>query len=113
MIELRDYQQDAIAELDKLWPTHRATILGMPTGAGKTVTTAAWLDGIFGRQPNTVGGWMVHTGHLREQAGRGARQGRCALGGLVDGQPQPSSVGTRACALLRVDHDLASRASSD
>lgn len=69
MIELRDYQRDAIAELDALWPTHRATILAMSTGSGKTVTTAAWLHGIFGRQPNTVGGWMVHTGHLREQAG--------------------------------------------
>lgn len=69
MIELRDYQSAAIAELDELWPDHRAIILEMTTGAGKTVTTAAWLDVIFGRQPNTVGGWMVHTGHLREQAG--------------------------------------------
>ena len=68
MIELRDYQAEAIAKLDELWPTHRAIILEMTTGAGKTVTTAAWLDVIFGRQPNTVGGWMVHTGHLREQA---------------------------------------------
>ena len=69
MIELRDYQRDAIAELDKLWADHRAIILEMTTGAGKTVTTAAWLDVIIGRQPNTIGGWMVHTGHLREQAG--------------------------------------------
>ena len=69
MIELRDYQSAAIAELDALWPTHRATILEICTGGGKTATTAAWLHGIFGRHPNTVGGWMVHTGHLREQAG--------------------------------------------
>ena len=69
MIELRDYQRDAIAKLDELWPDHRAIILQMTTGAGKTVTTAAWLHEILSRQPNTIVGWMVHTGHLREQAG--------------------------------------------
>ena len=68
MIELRDYQTTAIGEIDALWDDHRAIILQMPTGSGKTVTAAAWLAEILRRQPNTIVGWLVHTGHLREQA---------------------------------------------
>ena len=68
MMELRDYQRDALAELDALWLTHRAVILQMPTGAGKTITAAAWLRERFTNKPNTIVGWLVHTGHLRSQA---------------------------------------------
>ena len=68
MLELRDYQQRAIAEIDALWPSKRAVILQMPTGAGKTVVVAAWLREIFLRHPGAVVGWLVHTGHLRTQA---------------------------------------------
>ena len=68
MIELRDYQQDAIAEIDALWPSTQAIILQMPTGAGKTITAASWLREILRRHPGTVVGWLVHTGHLRSQA---------------------------------------------
>lgn len=68
MIELRDYQEEAIAEIDSLWPSTQAIILQMPTGSGKTITAAAWLLEIFLRNPGTVVGWLVHTGHLRSQA---------------------------------------------
>ena len=68
MFELRDYQHAAIGEIDALWPSTRSTILEMVTGAGKTVTTAAWLRTVLDRNPDTIIGWMVHTGFLRSQA---------------------------------------------
>ena len=67
-VVLRDYQQAAVAEIDALWPSTRSIVLQMATGAGKTVTAAAWLRQVLDRNPDTVVGWMVHTGHLRGQA---------------------------------------------
>ena len=68
MIDLRDYQVDAIKEIDALWPTHRSIILCLPTGTGKTITAASWIAELFRRKPSTIVGWLVHTGHLRSQA---------------------------------------------
>ena len=68
MIKLRDYQNEAIAELNELWLSHRAVVLQMPTGSGKTICAAAWLKERFAQRPDTIVGWLVHTGHLRSQA---------------------------------------------
>ena len=68
MVELRDYQVKAIADINALWPSARSIILQMATGAGKTITASALLRREFESIPNLVVGWMVHTGHLRKQA---------------------------------------------
>lgn len=69
-MELRDYQAAAMDELEALWGTRRAVILQMGTGAGKTVTAAAWIARLVEARRPIVVGWLVHTGHLRRQAGR-------------------------------------------
>lgn len=38
MLELRTYQKQAIAEVEQALQQNRRAVLGMPTGAGKTVT---------------------------------------------------------------------------
>ena len=68
LVELRDYQQAAVEEIDVLWPSTRSIVLQMVTGAGKTITAAAWIRKVLDRNPDTVIGWMVHTGYLRGQA---------------------------------------------
>lgn len=71
MVELRDYQVKAIDDINDLWSSAiRSTILQMATGAGKTITAAALIRGMFESNPNMVVGWMVHTGHLRQQAAK-------------------------------------------
>ena len=68
MVELRDYQVEAIDDINALWPSVRSIILQMATGAGKTLTASALIRGLFEANPNIVVGWMVHTGFLRRQA---------------------------------------------
>ena len=67
-VELRDYQQAAVEEIDVLWPSARSIVLQMVTGAGKTFSAAAWIRKVLDQNPDTVIGWMVHTGYLRGQA---------------------------------------------
>ncbi len=68
LLELRDYQVDAVQRIHAEWVYTRAVILEMFTGAGKTITASALSRDIFAARPNAIVGWMVHTGHLREQA---------------------------------------------
>ena len=60
MVELRDYQVKAIADINALWPSARSIILQMATGAGKTITASALLRGSSSPFPTLwSGGWCI------------------------------------------------------
>jgi DNA repair protein RadD len=58
MTELRPYQADVIAELDRVIASgNRRIILVAPTGAGKTVIAAAIIKAAIGeKSPNDTAG---------------------------------------------------------
>lgn len=66
MITLRPYQSDAITSLRQSLATgHRAPLLVMPTGAGKTVTFSYMASGIIAKQKRVV--LMCHRSELQDQ----------------------------------------------
>lgn len=67
MIELRPYQAKAIDQCrDAYRNGHRATLLVMPTGAGKTMTASTVVHGAA-KKGNPVW-WLTHRRELAEQA---------------------------------------------
>lgn len=67
MIELRDYQERAIEGIRGAFRAkHRAALLVMPTGAGKTITAASMLRRAVARGTQTL--WVADRRELVEQA---------------------------------------------
>lgn len=67
MIELRPYQARAIEECRGAYRQgHRAALLVMPTGAGKTVTASTVVHGAAAK--GNVTWWLTHRRELAEQA---------------------------------------------
>lgn len=66
MIQLRPYQSDAIAKLRQSLSTgHRAPLLVMPTGSGKTVTFSFMASGMLAKKKRVV--LMCHRSELQDQ----------------------------------------------
>lgn len=66
-----EHQKDAFAKLSELFTfanhEHKAGILVLPTGAGKTFTSVNWIcRNVLPKQMKVL--WLAHTGHLLEQA---------------------------------------------
>lgn len=66
-----EHQLDAFEKLAKLFTftnnEHKAGILVLPTGAGKTFTSVNWIcRNVLSKKIKVL--WLAHTGHLLEQA---------------------------------------------
>ncbi|RFP64347.1 DEAD/DEAH box helicase [Hymenobacter lapidiphilus] len=66
-----EHQKDAFVKLSKLFTfadkEHKAGILVLPTGAGKTFTSVNWIcRNVLPKGAKVL--WLAHTGHLLEQA---------------------------------------------
>lgn len=66
-----EHQRDAFEKLGELFTftdqAHKAGILVLPTGAGKTFTSVNWIcRNVLPRNVKVL--WLAHTGHLLEQA---------------------------------------------
>lgn len=66
-----EHQREAFEKLTDLFtfnnPDHKAGILVLPTGAGKTFTCVSWIcRNVLPRNVKVL--WLAHTGHLLEQA---------------------------------------------
>lgn len=67
MIQLRPYQQDVLAQSRQAYAErHRAVLLCMPTGAGKTVTASTVVHGAA--KKGNVTWWLTHRRELANQA---------------------------------------------
>jgi len=72
MLELRDYQKQAIADVEQALQLHRRVVLGMPTGAGKTVTAAAMIHAHAQQSRKSL--FIVDRRELVEQAAQHLEQ---------------------------------------
>jgi len=66
-----EHQKDAFEKLSELFTfennEHKAGILVLPTGAGKTFTSVRWIcRNVLSRSVKVL--WLAHTAHLLEQA---------------------------------------------
>lgn len=66
-----EHQRDAFGKLSELFTfsdqEHKAGILVLPTGAGKTFTSVNWIcRNVLPKNVKVL--WLAHTGHLLEQA---------------------------------------------
>ena len=66
-----EHQRDAFEKLNELFTfndqEHKAGILVLPTGAGKTFTSVNWIcRNVLPKNVKVL--WLAHTGHLLEQA---------------------------------------------
>ena len=86
---LRDYQQDMLTRLYKVWKRHRSVMVQMPTGTGKTYLMAAVIKECLCHHDKTQAGVLViaHRQELLEQA----RQTLAAFG-LSDKQVRVESI---------------------
>jgi superfamily II DNA or RNA helicase len=88
MIQLRPYQSQAIAECREAYAHgHRAVLLQMPTGAGKTMTASTVVHGAAARRNATW--WLTHRRELAAQAsqtfhGLGIPHGTVQAGHISD-----------------------------
>lgn len=84
---LRDYQQDMLDRLEKVWKRHRSVMVQMPTGTGKTHLLAAVIGDSLHGQPDTQ---VLVVAHRRELLGQ-IRQ-TLASSGLTGGQVRVESI---------------------
>ncbi|AKQ46409.1 hypothetical protein TH63_13505 [Rufibacter radiotolerans] len=67
----REHQKDAFQKMSELFTfkngEHKAGILVLPTGAGKTFTAVRWIcKNVLPKNAKVL--WLAHTGHLLDQA---------------------------------------------
>jgi DNA repair protein RadD len=69
MIQLRSYQQEALDALYNYFLTHHTgnPLIALPTGTGKSVLPAAFINGILRRWPNQRFGMITHVKELIQQ----------------------------------------------
>lgn len=65
--QLRDYQQDILSKLEKVWRSHRSVMVQMPTGTGKTYLMATVIREYLHWQPDTQVLVVAHRRELLEQ----------------------------------------------
>lgn len=68
MIALRPYQQQVIDEARNAYRQHRAVLMCMPTGAGKTFTASTVVQGAAAKR--NVTWWLTHRRELAAQASK-------------------------------------------
>ena len=72
MIQLRYYQQEALDAIYNYFLTHQTgnPLIGLPTGTGKSVLPAAFIQGIMKQWPNQRFLLITHVKELIEQNAR-------------------------------------------
>ena len=88
MIELRDYQRDAVSEVREAFRSHRRVCLQLPVGAGKTVVAAHIMAAVVARNERVL--FLVHRRELIMQAVERLRAYAAIEPGIIlAGEPEP------------------------
>ena len=84
-MQLRPYQEDLIAETRKAFESNNAVVMALPTGGGKTLTTAYILKSASERSRRAV--FCVHRTELLQQTSRTFTEMDIPHGFIAAGEP--------------------------